>query len=66
MEQNLPDWKVTMKDAYEVLRQKEMEVARVKQEIAALLLIVPLLNEDNAVPSSSSPRTQPDSQVLRR
>jgi hypothetical protein len=55
-----------MKDAYEVLRQKEMEIARVKQEIAALLLIVPLLDDDSALPSSSSLRTLPDSQVLRR
>jgi hypothetical protein len=56
-----------MKDAYELLRQKEMEIARVKREIAALVLVAPLLSDDNAaVPSSSSPRSQFDSQVLRR
>ena len=56
-----------MKDAYELLRQKEMEIARVKREIAALVLVAPLLSEENAaVPSSSSQRTVPDSQVLRR
>ena len=63
----LPLWRATMKDAYELLRQKEMEIARVKREIAALVLVAPLLSDDNAaVPSSSSPRSQFDSQVLRR
>jgi hypothetical protein len=32
-----------MKDPYQVLRQKEVDTARVRREIEALLLVVPLL-----------------------
>ena len=35
-----------MKDIYEVLRQKELDLARVRQELDALKLIIPLVAED--------------------
>ena len=35
-----------MKDPYQVLRQKEMEIERVQKEIEALRFAVPLLAED--------------------
>jgi hypothetical protein len=36
-----------MKDAFEVLRQTELQVARVRKEIAALLVVAPLLKDEN-------------------
>ena len=35
-----------MKNVYEVLRQKEMELARLEKEVEALRLVAPLLSED--------------------
>ena len=35
-----------MKNAYEVLRLKEMELARLEKEVEALRLVAPLLAED--------------------
>jgi hypothetical protein len=35
-----------MKNVYEVLRQKELEVSRLKQEVEALRVAAPLLSED--------------------
>jgi len=37
---------LAMKDVYEVLRQKEVEIVRVQNEIEALHLVIPLLAED--------------------
>jgi hypothetical protein len=37
---------VGMRDVYEVLRQKEVEMVRVRKEIEALHFVVPLLAED--------------------
>jgi hypothetical protein len=37
-----------MRDVYEVLRQKELEVSRLKQEVEALRVAAPLLSEDGA------------------
>ena len=37
-----------MKDVYEVLRQKELEVSRLKQEVEALRVAAPLLSEGEA------------------
>jgi hypothetical protein len=34
-----------MKNVYEVLRQKELEASRVKQEVDALRIVAPLLSE---------------------
>ena len=36
-----------MKNVYEVLRQKEMELTRLEKEVEALRLVAPLLNEEN-------------------
>jgi hypothetical protein len=35
-----------MKDAYEVLRQTELNILRVRKEIAALLVVAPLLKDE--------------------
>jgi hypothetical protein len=35
-----------MKNVYEVLRQKELELSRLQQEVAALWVAAPLLSED--------------------
>ena len=37
-----------MKNAYEVLRQKELEVSRLKQEVEALRVAAPLLSDGEA------------------
>ena len=35
-----------MKNVYEVLRQKELEVSRLETEVEALRVVAPLLSED--------------------
>jgi hypothetical protein len=35
-----------MKDVYELLRQKQVAIERVREEIAALQFVVPLLADD--------------------
>jgi hypothetical protein len=35
-----------MKNVYEVLRQKELEVSRLKKEVEALRVAAPLVSED--------------------
>jgi hypothetical protein len=35
-----------MKDLYEILREKEMAIERVRKEIAALKFVVPLLGDE--------------------
>jgi hypothetical protein len=37
-----------MRDVYEVLRQKELEVSRLKQEVEALRVAAPLLSDGGA------------------
>ena len=37
-----------MKDVYAVLRQKELEVSRLKQEVEALRVAAPLLSDGEA------------------
>ena len=37
-----------MKDAYAVLRQKELELSRIQNEVEALRLVAPLLDEGEA------------------
>jgi hypothetical protein len=37
-----------MRDVYEVLRQKELEVSRLKQEVEALRVAAPLLSDGEA------------------
>ena len=36
-----------MKNVYEVLRQKELQISRLKKEVEALRVAVPLLSEDH-------------------
>jgi hypothetical protein len=45
---NVRDFQVTlpMKNVYEVLRQKEMELTRLEKEVEALRLVAPLLSEE--------------------
>ena len=59
-----------MKNVYEVLRQKELELARLEKEVEALRVAAPLLSEDKEAnsdiavskPSLASP---PSSQPIR-
>jgi hypothetical protein len=37
-----------MKDLYQVLRQKELDIERIRKEIEALRFVTPLLSEDRA------------------
>jgi hypothetical protein len=48
---NLQTKGVTMKSPFEVLRVKEQELVRVKKEIEALRITLPLLEGDSAAPS---------------
>ena len=38
-----------MTNLHEVLREKEKKIARVRQEIEALLLVIPLLEDTNGI-----------------
>jgi hypothetical protein len=40
-----------MKNVYEVLRQKEMELTRLEKEVEALRLVAPLLSEEKEASS---------------
>ena len=40
-----------MKNVYEVLRQKEMELTRLEKEVEALRLVAPLLSEEKEMAS---------------
>lgn len=42
-----------MKNVYEVLRQKEMELTRLEKEVEALRLVAPLLSEEKENASDS-------------
>jgi hypothetical protein len=44
-----------MKNVYEVLRQKEMELTRLEKEVEALRLVAPLLSEEKE-PVSDIPK----------
>jgi hypothetical protein len=55
-----------MRDVYEVLRQKDLEVSRLKQEVEALRVAAPLLSDGEAEDQPTLPRAvnetpQPDS-----
>lgn len=45
------DSQVHMKNVYEVLRQKEMELSRLEREVEALRLVAPLLSEEKEMNS---------------
>lgn len=49
-----------MKNVYEVLRQKELELARLEKEVEALRVAAPLLSDDKEMSAeSSSPSAKP-------
>ena len=43
-----------MKNVYEVLRQKEMELTRLEKEVEALRLVAPLLSEEKEMAEMKS------------
>jgi hypothetical protein len=47
-----------MKNVYEVLRQKELELSRLQQEVAALWVAAPLLSEDGEAEDDHQPTLQ--------
>jgi hypothetical protein len=44
-----------MKNVYEVLRQKELEVSRLEEEVEALRVVAPLLSEDGEAENDNQP-----------
>ena len=46
-----------MKDAYEILRLKEIELSRVKAEVEALVVVAPLLSDDGESGNENLPVT---------
>jgi hypothetical protein len=45
-----------MKNVYEVLRQKELEISRLEKEVEALRIAAPLLSEGEEAGNDSKPR----------
>ena len=56
-----------MKDIYELLRQKELEISTLEIEVEALRIVAPLLSDDSEVSNenqpSSSRRTMPSTPI---
>lgn len=50
-----------MKDVYKILRQKEMDCARLQKEIEALRLVIPLLSKEERI---REPRAQEQENVV--
>lgn len=48
-----------MKNVYEVLRQKELEMARLEKEVEALRVAAPLLSDDKDIASENSAGAKP-------
>jgi len=46
---------MVMKNVYEVLRQKEMELTRLEKEVEALRLVAPLLSEEKEMVEMAKP-----------
>ena len=46
-----------MKDPYEILRQKEIELSKVKAEVEALGIVAPLLSDDGDSGNADLPAT---------
>lgn len=46
---------LSMKNVYEVLRQKELELSRLEKEVEALRVAAPLLSEDKEPGSENKP-----------
>ena len=43
-----------MKDIYELLRQKELQISRLEKEVAALRVVASLLSDDKEVGNANS------------
>jgi len=54
-----------MRDLYQLLREKELDIVRVRQEIAALRAIIPLLEDDEGF-DESSPKSHPSLHAVNR
>ena len=54
-----------MKDVYDVLRQKEADTERVRREIRALLLVIPMLVDERQLPEEVVNEKGPDPVVQR-
>jgi hypothetical protein len=58
-----------MKNVYEVLRQKELELARLEKEVEALRVVAPLLSPDDKEIGAEGPKptlaTQTTQQPIR-
>ncbi|MGO8797008.1 MAG: hypothetical protein ACLQLC_19480 [Candidatus Sulfotelmatobacter sp.] len=48
-----------MKNVYEVLRQKEMELTRLEKEVEALRLVAPLLSEEKEMNGMNGEMAKP-------
>jgi hypothetical protein len=48
-----------MKNVYEVLRQKELELSRLEKEVEALRVAAPLLSDDKDVTSDTATSPKP-------
>ena len=48
-----------MRDIYQVLREKEVEISRVRQEIEALRAAIPLLADGDELEPSEAPAFAP-------
>ena len=48
-----------MKNVYEVLRQKEMELTRLEKEVEALRLVAPLLSEEKELNGMNGEMAKP-------
>jgi hypothetical protein len=44
-----------MRDLYQVLREKELEITRIRKEIEALRAIIPLLDDNDDTMHGASP-----------
>ena len=44
-----------MKDIFELLRQKELQISRLEIEVEALRVVAPLLSDDNEVGNDNKP-----------
>ena len=51
-----------MKNVYDVLRQKELEVSRVKKEVEALRVAAPLLSDGEEMYDAKATLSNPSSQ----
>jgi hypothetical protein len=48
-------WGLRMKDVYELLRQKELEISMLETEVEALRVVAPLLSENQEVSDDDQP-----------